>query len=71
MQLSPDWIDRRPDDSEGETLNNQLSTINCFNEERHLSETCALALYERPIKREAKFAYFLLLNWYFLLRTFF
>ena len=31
----------------------------------------AEALYERPIKREAKLAQFLLLNWYFLLRTFF
>jgi hypothetical protein len=55
MQLIPGWIDRRPDDSEGETLNNQLSTINCFNEERHVPEMCALALYERQIKREAKF----------------
>jgi hypothetical protein len=36
------------------TLNNQLSTINCFNEERHLSEMWVLALYERRIKREAK-----------------
>jgi hypothetical protein len=44
---------RRPGDGEGETLNNQLSTINCFNEERHVSEACTLALYEPPIKREA------------------
>ena len=40
-------------------------------ERRHVSETCVLALSEQRIKREAKLAEFVLLNQYFLLRTFF
>jgi hypothetical protein len=34
--------------------NNQLSTINCFNEEETYVGACVLALCERRIKREAK-----------------
>jgi hypothetical protein len=40
MQLLPDWIDRRPDGSEGETFNNQLSAMNCFNEEETYVGAC-------------------------------
>ena len=44
----PDWIDRRPDGSE--------IFANLDQERRHVSEMCALALYKRRIKREAKLA---------------
>jgi|SRR5882724_3669 len=42
----PDWIDRRPDGSE------ILADLD--QKRRHVSEMCALALYERRIKRETK-----------------
>ena len=63
MQLIPDWIDRRP---EGRKIFADLDQ-----ERRRVSETCVLASYESRIKREAKLAEFVLLNQYFLLRTFF
>jgi len=44
----PDWIDRRPEGSE--------IFANLDQERRHVSEICALALYERRMKREAKLA---------------